>query len=335
MQRMSRCQAALAAAFAALGCCITLAACGGGDGGGGGGGGSSDKASRPVTLKVGVIPIADVAPIYLGVKKGFFKQEKLTIKPQLAEGGAAIVPSVVAGDNQIGFSNTTSLIIARSKKLPLRIISQGDIGGTNAKDAPDALLVKRDGPIRTADDLEGKTVAVNTLQNVGPLTINRSLEKRGVDYKKVKYVEVPFPEMSAALEGGRVDAAWVVEPFVTQGKAAGFKVLFNPFEETAKSLTVATYFTTERYIASNRDTVDRFVRAMRRSLEYADSHPEEVRDVVTEYTAIPAKVAQRMVLPQWGAELNESTIETTARLAERYGFVKQAPAVDDLVSAGK
>ena len=296
MQRMSRCQAALAAAFAALGCCITLAACGGGDGGGGGGGGGGDKASRPVTLKVGVIPIADVAPIYLGVKKGFFKQENLTIKPQLAEGGAAIVPSVVAGDNQIGFSNTTSLIIARSKKLPLRIISQGDIGGTNAKDAPDALLVKRDGPIRTADDLEGKTVAVNTLQNVGPLTINRSLEKRGVDYKKVK---------------------------------------FNPFEETAKSLTVATYFTTERYIASNRDTVDRFVRAMRRSLEYADSHPEEVRDVVTEYTAIPAKVAQRMVLPQWGAELNESTIETTARLAERYGFVKQAPAVDDLVSAGK
>ena len=36
------------------------------------------------TLKVGVIPIADVAPLYVGIDQGFFKDEKLTIKPQLA-----------------------------------------------------------------------------------------------------------------------------------------------------------------------------------------------------------------------------------------------------------
>jgi NitT/TauT family transport system substrate-binding protein len=322
-------RAAFAAVVATLGCCLALAACGGDDGGGGGGGDAA--ADRPVTLKVGVIPIADVAPLYLGVDKGFFKEENLTIEPQLAEGGAAIVPSVVSGDNEIGFSNTTSLIVARSKNLPLRIISQGDIGGTNADDAPDGLLVAKGSDIRSAKDLEGRTIAVNTLQNVGPLTINRSLEKRGVDYRTVKYVEVPFPEMGAALEGGRVDAIWVVEPFVTQGRGSGFEVLFHPFEETARSLTVATYFTTERYLEENRPVVDRFVRAMRKSLEYADSHPDDVRRIVTEYTEIPEKAAQTMVLPQWGAELNESTIETTARLAERYGFVEKAPALDDLI----
>jgi NitT/TauT family transport system substrate-binding protein len=309
----------------ALACGSVLAACGGGGGGGGG------EAGKPVTLKVGVIPIADVAPLYVGIDKGFFKQEKLTIKPQLAEGGAAIVPSVVSGDSQIGFSNTTSLIIARSKKLPLRIISQGDIGGTSAKDAPDGLLVAKNSSIKSPKDLEGKTVAVNTLQNVGPLTISRALEKRGVDYTKVKYVEVPFPEMGAALGAGRVDATWVVEPFVTQGKAAGSRVLLNPFEETAKSLTVATYFTTERYIQQSRDVVDRFVRAMNKSLEYADSHPQDVRKTVLGYTKIPPKAAQAMTLPQWGKELNEPTIQTTAQLAKKYGFVKQAPSLDDLI----
>jgi NitT/TauT family transport system substrate-binding protein len=312
------------ALLTALACASMLVACGGDDGGGGAGG-------EPATLKVGVIPIADVAPLYVGIDKGFFKQEKLTIEPQLAEGGAAIVPSVVSGGNQIGFSNTTSLIIARSKKLPVRIISQGDIGGTNAKDAPDGLLVPKNSPIKSAKDLEGKTVAVNTLQNVGPLTINRALEKRGADYTKVKYVEVPFPEMGTALEAGNVDAIWVVEPFVTQGKAAGARVLFNPFEEAAKSLTVATYFTTERYIEENRDVVDRFVRAINKSLEYADSHPEEVRKAVLDYTEIPPKAAQAMTLPQWGKELNEPTIETTAQLAEKYGFVEQAPSLDDLI----
>src|SRR4051794_37546816 len=92
-----------------------LGACGSDDSGGGGGGNSG----QPATLKVGVIPIADVAPLYLGIKQGFFKQEKLTIKPQLAEGGAVITPAVVSGDFQIGFSNTISMLIASSKNLPI------------------------------------------------------------------------------------------------------------------------------------------------------------------------------------------------------------------------
>ena len=51
------------------------------------------------------------------------------------------------------------------------------------------------------------------------MTINASLEKQGVDISKLKYTEIPFPEMNAALEKGRVDGACVVEPFVSQGKA--------------------------------------------------------------------------------------------------------------------
>ena len=107
------------AAVVLIAAVTVLAACGGDSGGGG-------QAGKPATLKVGVIPIADVAPLYLGRKKGFFKKEKLTIDPQLAEGGAAITPAVVSGDFQIGFSNTISLLIASSKNLPVEIITQGE-----------------------------------------------------------------------------------------------------------------------------------------------------------------------------------------------------------------
>jgi NitT/TauT family transport system substrate-binding protein len=314
------------AGLAALGCALALAACGGGDDGGGGA-----EAGKPATLKVGVIPIADVAPLYVGIDQGFFKAEKLTIQPKLAEGGAAIVPAVVSGDDQIGFSNTTSLIIAASKKLPVQIISQGVLGGKGADDAFDGLLVAKGSKIRGPEDLEGKTIAVNTLNNVGPLTINRSLEKEGVDYRSVKYVEVPFPDMNAALESGRVDAAWVVEPFYSQGRGSGARALFNPFEETAPNLTIATYFASKQYIEQNRDVVDRFKRAMDKSLEYSASNPDAVRKAVLGYTKIPPKAAESMRLPQWQADLNEPTIEQTAELAKKYGFVEQAPPLDELI----
>ncbi len=303
------------------------AGCGDDEGSGGGGGGQADVQ----TLKVGVIPIADVAPLYLGMDKGFFEEEGLKISPQLAEGGAAIVPSVVSGDYQIGFSNTTSLIIAGSKKLPIQIISQGVLGGTGPDDAWDGVMVPKGSDVKDIKDLEGKTVAVNTLNNVSQVVVNTALEKAGGDPKKVKYVEVPFPDMNAALESGRVDAAFEVEPGYSGGLAAGSKSVSNAYEEMAPNYTVATYFASKQYIGESRDVVDRFVRAMQKSLDYASSHDDEARAIVGTYTEIPQEVIDKMKLPVWKSDLNEPTIEQTIEAATKYGFIDEAPSLDDLI----
>jgi NitT/TauT family transport system substrate-binding protein len=175
----------IAALLAALACATAVVACGDDDDGGGGGGGG-----EAATLKVGVIPIADVAPLYLGMKEGFFKDEQLTIQPRLAEGGAAITPAVVSGDFQIGFSNTISLLIAASENVPVQIISQGVLGGKSEEEAWADLLVPKNGPVKTTKDLEGKTSAVNTLKNICEVTIKASLEEDGVDVNTLKFAEV-------------------------------------------------------------------------------------------------------------------------------------------------
>ncbi len=317
--------AALAVVVAAL---MGIAACGGGDSGGGGGDSASDK---PTTLKVGVIPIADVAPLYIGIKQGFFKQENLTIQPQLAEGGATITAQTVSGDLQIGFSNVTSLVIASSKKLPVQIVASGVQGAKDDSEAWDAVLSKKGSAIKDLKALEGKTVSVNNLNNVGPLTINNAMEKAGADYKKIKYVEVPFPDANAALDTGRIDAAFVVEPFVSQGKAQGANEVTHSFEETSPNYAVATYFATKQYAAKNKDVLDRFVRAINKSLDYAQSHPELVRQVVPTYTKIPKDVAAKMTLPQWSADVNQPSIQQTVDLAQRYGFIKDKPDLGELI----
>src|ERR671914_2302470 len=203
--------------LAALGIAAVLVAAGCGDDEEGGGGG--EGAAEQTTLRVGVIPIADVAPLYLGMKQGFFEDQNLKIEPQLAEGGAAITPAVLSGDFQVGFSNTISLLIAASKELPVTIISQGVLGGKTEDEAWADLLVLKDGTIKEPKDLEGKTIAVNTLNNICEVTIKASLEKEGVAVETLKFAEVPFPDMNAALEGGRGGRARVVQPFVSQGKA--------------------------------------------------------------------------------------------------------------------
>jgi NitT/TauT family transport system substrate-binding protein len=310
----------LALAFAA-----GAAGCGGDDDDGGGGEG------EPATLNVGVIPIADVAPLYLGMKKGFFEDEQLTIKPQLAEGGAAITPAVMSGDFQIGFSNVISLLIAASQDLPVQIISQGVLAGKTEEEAWADLLVLKDGPIQEPQDLEGKTIAVNTLKNICEVTIKASLEKDGVAVDTLKFAEVPFPDMNAALEAGRVDAACVVEPFVSQGKAGAARGIDPFYVRTAPDLTVATYFTSRQYAEENADVVERFVEAMNKSLTYAQSHPEEVRDVLLDYTEIPPEAAEAIKLPVWRPDLNEPTIELLSELSLKYGLIEEQPDLDELI----
>jgi NitT/TauT family transport system substrate-binding protein len=310
----------------AVACALSVVACGGDDNGGGGG-----ESSAPTKLTVGVIPIADVAPLYVGIEQGFFKDENLEIKPQLAEGGAAIIPSVLSGDYQIGFSNTTSLIIAASKKLPVQIISQGVLAGTGDDDPWDGVVARKGSGIKTAKDLEGKTIAVNTLNNIGPLTINNSMEKAGADYTKIKYIEIPFPDMNPALDSKRVDAAFEVEPAFSGGKAAGGTVVFHSYEETAPNMTVATYFASKDYIAKNGDVVERFQRAIKKSLEYAAQNPDAVRKAIGTYTDIPAEVLDKITLPVWKADLNEPTIQQVADLAKKYGYIEEVPSMDDLI----
>jgi NitT/TauT family transport system substrate-binding protein len=309
---------------------LAMAACGDDEDEGGGGGG--EAAEQPTTLTVGVIPIADVAPLYLGIDQGFFEDQNLTIEPQLAEGGAAITPAVLSGDFQIGFSNTVSLLIAASKDLPVTIISQGVLGGKTEDEAWADLLVLKDGPIKQPKDLEGKTIAVNTLKNICEVTIRASLADMGVDDSTLKFTEVPFPDMNAALEAGRVDGACVVEPFVGQGKAGKARGIDPFYVNTAPDLTVATYFTSKQYAEENPEVVERFVTAMEQSLDYAQNNPDAVREILGEYTEIPPEVAANIKLPQWRSDLTLPTIERLSQLSLEYGLIESEPDLNELIA---
>jgi NitT/TauT family transport system substrate-binding protein len=154
---------------------------------------------------------------------------------------------------------------------------------------------------------------------------------RLVDVVGDEVIEVPFPDQLAALQSKRVDAIAPVEPFVSQARAAGDRDLFSYFAGFQPKLTVGTYFAMKPYIAGNSNVIDRFVRAMNRSLTYAQAHPQEARQVVLSYTKIPPKVAAKMKLSYWSSDLNVPSIERTAQAAKQFGFVKTAPSVNDLI----
>jgi NitT/TauT family transport system substrate-binding protein len=303
----------------------TLVACGGAAGGPA----AATPSQGPVSLSVGVVPVIDVAPIYLGIQKGLFAKQQLNVTPKVLSTGATVVAGVVQGDLQIGFANNTSIVIAASQRFPLRIVAAGiqAVDGDYA-----AIFVRRDSPLTSARDLAGKKIAVNGLKNVGPLTVNAALQASGVDISGIQYVEVPFPQMGAALDQRNVDAAWEVEPFVTALKAAGERILVRPYPLIARDFPVASYFVNTQYLQSSPDIVKRFRTAINESLTYAQQHPAEVRAVLASYITLAPGLAGQVVLPNWMTRVDATLIGRTADLALRYGYITAKPDVKQLIA---
>ena len=291
---------------------------------------SSASSSTPVDITVGVIPIVDVAPLYLGVQQGFFKEQNLNLTVKLAQGGAAIIPAVVSGDYQFGFSNNVSLILATSQGLKLKIVSQGVQDGSDPNSDSWAILVKSGSAIKTCKDLEGKTTAVNTLKNIGEISIKAACDKSGVDVSKFKLIEMNFPDMLPALNKGQIDAMWTAEPFTTQAKQGGATVLSYNMVATEPKLSVATYFASASYTAQNPGIVKRFVAAIDKSLDYATAHPDQARSVVNTYSKIDPGVLQAMALPYWSHDLNKPSIDKLATLMVKYGLISTKPDLNPL-----
>jgi NitT/TauT family transport system substrate-binding protein len=316
-------------AVAAVAAGVLLASCGSG-----GGGGGTTNGDGVTTAKIGVLPIVEVAPVYLGIQKGFYREEKIDLQPQQAQGGAAIVPAVVSGQYQFGFSNVVSLLIAQGKGLPLRMVAASSETTGEAGHDLSAVMVKADSPVRTPKDLEGKTVSVNTLNNIGDVTIKSAMEKHGADGTKVRFTEMALPDMQPALEAGRIDAEWVVEPFLSAALAQGSRPILWNYADADPNLIIAGYFVNQELRSKNPDLVDRFVRATKKSMQYAQDHPDEVKQILTTYTKITADQTKTLVLPRYNPEIDTSVMQHVADLVTRYGLADKAPDVGALTGQG-
>ena len=287
--------------------------------------------STTTHVNVGVIPIIDVAPIYLGKQHGFFTSRGIDLTMSSGQGGAAIVPGVVSGQTQFGFSNMTSLLVAQSQNVPITVVASG-VASTGVAGADfGGVVVKAGSPIQSAKDLVGKKIAVNTLKNIGDTTVRESVRKAGGDPNGLHFVEIAFPQMPAALDAGQIDAAWLVEPQLSIVKSQGARVVAWTFVDTAPNLTIAAYFTSTQTAKSQPDLVKRFRDAINESMTYADGHPDEVRAVLSSYTQIDPSIRAAMTLPRWPTQINRASVETLATLGQRDGLFTKAPNVSQLL----
>ena len=244
------------------------------------------------------------------------------------------ITALVSGDSQFAFLGYVPVIVGKSRNLPVKVVANADNGADTVEDEWQLILSRKGSPVSEPADLAGQTVAVNALKGVAEVGLKAALEKEGVDPNSVKLLEVPFPEMPAALEARRVDAIWAPEPFLTQVLGQDGQVVLAPYISLGAFFPNGNYATTDRYIGENGDVVERFVRAMNRSTEYAAEHADEARATIPTFTQIPPEVAEKIRLPVWRTEIDRAQLDDLVGYTQKYGVIEERVAVGDLVWEG-
>ncbi|MPY48663.1 ABC transporter substrate-binding protein [Streptomyces acidicola] len=297
---------------------LTLAGCGGDEGAGDDGSSGGDSSSRQIT--VAALPLADGAPLYLAQNRGLFKKEGLDVRIQPVQQSIQALPALAKGQVDViaGANYVTFLQADEKGTLDLRILAEG------ARVAPHMMdvLVPKDSPIKNADGLKGKKVAVNILNNIQSLTLDAILQERGAGLPE--YRQIAFPQMGPALERGQVEAVHAAEPFSSAiQKDLGARVLIDGGSSPVTSIPISGYVTTRSYASGNPEAAAAFQRAVEAAAKIATEDPDAVREQLPEYTRVTAEQAESIHLPAYPATTDADQLRRLTELMREQGLLKK------------
>lgn len=277
----------------------------------------------PTLLRISVVPIFDIAPMYAAQAEGYLTAENLAITTQAVQSGVIGLPALISGAYDIGYSNSTSVLVAMSRGLDLRIIIQGSPIGKAPPD-PGALLRRKGENLRNGKDMEGKVIGVNGLRDIQWMVVRAWIKATGGDPAKVDLREVPLPQMADAIKNKQVDSALLLDPFMTVGLGdPALELLDWPFSKVYANGPPAFWVVTGQTAERRPELVRAFVRAYKRGVTWVNANQgkDAYLKLVAGYTRIDPELARKMHAPPANATIYPESITILTTMMTEHGLL--------------
>ncbi len=238
------------------------------------------------TIHIASSPFEAAGDAYYAQDQGFFARNGLKTTTQVIPNGAATLAAIVGGSLQIGLGNTLNVAQARVRGLKVSFIAP-DYMYARDDPASSELVVAEDSPIKTAGDLNGKTIMITSNPSIDSIAVDSWMAANGGDVNSVKYVESHPDLMAAAVAAGRVDAALIGNPALGAALAGGtVRVLSRPYDAIGARVMVTGYIATDEWASKHPDEIRRFQIAINQAATWAVKSPEQAAIVLAKYLKI-------------------------------------------------
>ena len=319
---------------------LTLAACGGSTS-------PSNGGSSPVTVRLGYFPNLTHAVALVGVARGTFQKalgSNVTLQTKIFNAGPAEIEALFANDIDIGYVGPAPAIngYVKSKGQALRIIAGAASGGA-------LFIVRPQSNIKSASDLAGKKIADPQQSGTQDVALRYYLLNHGLKPAdkggNVQIVPTDNATILTLFQSGRIDGAWVPEPWATrlivEGKGQVLvdeRSLWPGGKFVTTDVVVSTKFLTQ-----HPDLVNKFLQAHVETVQYILGNPDSAKSLVnSEIKRITSKALPSQELDQAYTNLDitydpiTNSLQEQANHAYALGFLGSSqPDLSRIYSLGQ
>lgn len=228
-----------------------------------------------ITLALNWTPLADHAPYFVALEKGWYDEAGLDVETQFAKGSADSTTRAATGQAEIAVADTGTVIASQGKGADATIV------GMLFAESPLAIWTAKGSGITSPADLAGKTVGVPTGDTQRVLWPALA-EANDVDPNSVTFVNVAPSAKYSALASGEVDAIFdftTGRPFVEKAVGADSAVVI-PWAENGVNLYGNALVANDEFLAENPEAVEAFLDATYRGWQWTFENPDEAIEIL-------------------------------------------------------
>ncbi len=278
-------------------------------------------------VRLGTVPVESYALPYYAAEQGQFKRAGLDVSLSSFNGGGAVTAGVLGGALDVGCANIGALSNAHARGLPVRIIAPGGLYSTTSPTT--VIAVAKSSSLTTGRDLNGKTIGVSTLKDLQQASVMRWVDANGGDSKTLKFLELPIPQVPAALQAGRLDAGIVLEPTLSFAKN-DIRVIGKCYDSIAKTLMISSFFATTSWLEKNEALARKLAAALREAATWANANPAASGQILTRVAKLPAGQVSAMNRVVFTDHLDGAQYQPVIDALAQYGFLPKAFPASEL-----
>ena len=235
-----------------------------------------EEGLRPIDFRLNWTLYGEHAPFFVGVDKGFYEEEGLDVTVQEGSGSSTTVKLVGNGTSIIGYADSGTAMQGITQGVPIKAVA------VLLQTSPMSFIYKADKPIKTMEDLRGKSIAI-TAGDASLAQLNALLAKHDMTEDDITLVVVANPagKETAILED-QADTfmGYYIDQPMRMEKNTGVDLDWTTTQEIGGVTTVSSaVFVSDRTIDEDPELVEKFVRATQRAVQYTLDNPEEAAEI--------------------------------------------------------
>ena len=245
------------------------------------------------TLRMALLPVPDVLPVYVAEEKGYFAEQGITVEA-LSVGSAIERDQLVQTGSVDGMINEISGAANFNRdKSTVKIVS---IARSPIRESPLFRVLAAPGSnLKTVADLAGVPIGISRNTVIEYIT-TRLLEAGGVAGQAIQYRSIPvLPERLQLLLSGQVPAVVLPEPLGSSAIQAGAVEIVN--DTALKSVSVSVVTFTDDVLDNKSDTVKKFMVAWDRACADLNNDPGVFRPLMLKKIRVPKNVQNSFRIP--------------------------------------